>query len=189
MKTIVPGVLLFLTAGCTHLEQRSEEKEIGPRKVGANYHFKTWPGSPTTYILNLSGVKTTSATLGPDFSVHYFSFEPEASLALYNGNNPKGREGKAESQFDLPFGKTRAQWSCSRRDAEVRAEAYVPAADHSVWHVIVIAPTEERVKEVIEQLGSFGQEEKHSKAERRGHCTERRDCAAVSIGALSARRR
>jgi len=107
-------------------------------------------------------VKNTSAILGPDFTVHYFNFNPPASLALYNGGNPKNRDEKADSRFNAEFGGKLAEWSLNRRDTECRAEAFIPDGDHSMWHVIVIAPTEQRVRDVIDQLRSFRRQDKQS---------------------------
>jgi len=161
MKRYLLTVLcVLLITGCAHPTQQHLEREIAPRKAGANYRFKTWPGSTTSYMLCLQGVKATSATLGPDFSVHYFTFEPQASLALYNGGHPKKSDEKADSRFEARFGSKRAEWRLIRRDTDCRAEAYIPDGDGSFWHVIIIAPTEQRVREVVDQMDSFRQQGK-----------------------------
>ena len=158
MKHLAVCVLsVWLLAGCAQLEDRRREREVTPQRVGGDYTFKTWPGSKTTYTLSLQGVKDSSATLGPDFTVHYFSFDPEASLALYNGGHPRSSDDKATTRFRGAFGTKSTEWKVTKRDSGFRAEAYVPDGDHSVWHLIIIAPTEQRVREVAAQLRSFRQ--------------------------------
>lgn len=156
MKHLLVSVLsIWLLAGCAQIEDRRREREVTPKKVGGDYTFKTWPGSTTTYTLSLQGVKRSSATLGPDFTVHYFSFEPGAALALYSGGHPRSSDDKATRRFRGAFGTKGTEWKVRKRDSDFRAETYVPDGDHSVWHLIIIAPTEQRVREIAAQLRSF----------------------------------
>lgn len=158
MKNLLVTVLsVWLLAGCAQLEDRRREREVRPQRVGSDYTFKTWPGSTTTYTLSLQGVNDSSATLGPDFTVHYFSFDPEASLALYNGGHPRISDDKATARFRGAFGTKDTEWKVTKRDSDFRADAYVPDGDHSVWHLIIIAPTEQRIREIAVQLRSFCQ--------------------------------
>jgi hypothetical protein len=167
MKTPVLVCLsLCLIAGCARFDERAGEREITPRKVRDGYLFKTWPGSTTCYNLDLQGVTDTSAILGPDFSVHYFTFVPEASLALYNGGHPKSPNQTVDIRFNARFGTEFAEWSFDRRDQDCRAEAYIADGEHSFWHVMVIAPSEQRVREIIDQLSSFRQQGKRAAAVR-----------------------
>ena len=160
MKHLLVSVLsVWLLAGCAQLEDRRREREVTPQQVGDDYTFKTWPGSTTTYTLSLQGVKDSSVTLGPDFTVHYFTFDPDASLALYSGGHPRSSDEKASSHFRGSFGTKGTEWKVTKRDSDFRAEAYVPDGDHSVWHLIIIAPTEQRVREIAAQLRSFCQHE------------------------------
>ncbi len=161
MKHLLVSVLsVWLLAGCAQLEDHRREREVTPQRVGGDYIFKTWPGSTTIYALTLQGVNDASATLGPDFTVHYFTFVPDASLALYNGGHPRSGDENAANRFRALFGSKRTEWRLTRRETDFRAEAYIPDGDHSVWHVIVIAPTEQRVREVIGQLRTFSQHDK-----------------------------
>lgn len=160
MKNLLVSALsVWLLTGCAQLADRRREREVTPQQVGGDFSFKTWPDSTTTYTLSLQGVKDSSATLGPDFTVHYFSFDPEASLALYSGGHPRSRDDKATSRFRGSFGTKSTEWKLTKRDSDFRAEAYVPDGDHSVWHLIIIAPTEQRVREISAQLRSFRQHE------------------------------
>lgn len=174
---LVYALSVWLFTGCAQLEDRRREREVTPQQVGGDYTFKTWPDSKTTYNLSLQGVKDSSATLGPDFTVHYFSFDPDASLALYRGGHPQRSDDKATSRFRGTFGTTSTAWKVTKRDSDFRAEAYVPDGEHSVWHLIIIAPTEQRVREIAAQLHSFRQhEEPHapSTANKPYHATRNR---------------
>ena len=161
MKSLLVSILsVFLLSGCAQMEEQRRECEVTPRKAGCDYAFKTWPGSTTTYTITQQGVKDVSAKLGPDFTVHYFTFEPETSLALYNGALPQGADEKATIRFRASFGSKRVTWKMAKRKSGFRAEAYVPDGEQSIWHVIVIAPTEQRIREVIGQLMSMRQRDK-----------------------------
>lgn len=140
---------------CSGLRQAREERSIAPKANAGDYTFRTWPGSKTTYRLTLSNVVDTSAHLGPDFTVHYFTFTPTASLALYNGGHPMTRAEKPVSTFRAPVGTSPAKWTVTKRDSDYRAETYVAQDDHNVWHATVVAPTQERLHEIVAQLASL----------------------------------
>jgi len=142
------------------MDERRREREVTPQKMGGDYVFKTWPGSTTICALTLDDVMDASATLGPDFTVHYFTFGDKVSLALYNGGYPRLSNKRVITRFHAPFGSRNTEWKLTRPETDFRAEAYIPDGDHSVWHAITIAPTERRIREVIGQLRSFTQHDK-----------------------------
>lgn len=155
-------MLLPLLAGCTSKMERQQKKDeaaIAPRRSGDIYTFKIRPASDT-YELRLAGVTQTSAHLGPDFTVQYFTFALSGSLGIYHGGHPQDEEGRPMRRFSASFGKRSAKWSLFKEAEGFRASAYVlePEREDSptyIWHLMVSGKTEQEVHAIIQQLRTF----------------------------------
>jgi len=106
--------------------------------------------------IRLKGVSKTSQHLGPDFTVHYFTFEDGGSLALYNGGHPQwDEEADPDETFTAMFGRNKTKWRIERRDQDVRAESLVPETEFSFWHLIVVAPDTQVAKRIVDQTSTY----------------------------------
>ncbi len=163
MKTIVPiVVLLTIFAGCSSADRLHKKSiaAIAAKRTGDIYTFKLRPTLEESYQIQLSGVTETSCHLGPDFTVHYFSFPQSGSLAIYFGGHPQTETDRPTKRFRSSFGTTAAVWSLFKRTADFRATTYIPYSDSEggptyTWHLIVIANTEKAVHEIVDQLPTF----------------------------------
>ena len=145
-----------ILSGCASIKQASDERKVAATSVGDDFYFKTWPSSSVTRSLKLKDVSETSTHLGPDFTVHYFSFEEGAGVSLYNGGHSRWNEdAKVASAYQAPFGDNKTKWRIFTREKDVRAETLVSEAEFSHWHVTIIAPTRNRVESIIRQMSSF----------------------------------
>lgn len=165
MKTIAPiVVLLTLLAGCSSAERlhKKNTAAIAAKRTGDVYTFKLRPTVEESYQIRLFGVTETTCHLGPDFTVHYFSFPQSGSLAIYFGGHPQSETDRPTGRFRSSFGDTSAAWSLFKRTTDFRATAYVPEPEREdqpiyTWHLIVIGDTEKAVHAIIDQLPSFHQ--------------------------------
>lgn len=165
MKRAFPFLMLLtMLAGCSSAERlhKSNTAAIEAKRSGDTYTFKTWPTAVDSYEIRLSGVTETSCHLGPDFTVHYFTFPQSGSLAIYYGGHPQSESDRPTGRFRSSFGTTSADWSLFRRTADFRATAYVPEPERKeedgptyTWHLIVIGDTEKAVHAIVDQLPTF----------------------------------
>ena len=139
--------------------QKEQSKLIGIASAGDLHHWKDWPGTDSRCSIKLSHVTDTDAVLGPDFTVHYFSFAASSGLAIYRGGHPQTRKDKATSRFSSRFAGKTAQWEVyAREDGSLSAWAYVESRDEEMrlfWHLMINARSLERVKEIAKECESF----------------------------------
>lgn len=162
MRSIPIFMLLTMLAGCSSTERlhKRNTAAIAAKRSGDIYTFKTWRTAPESYEIRLSGVTETSCHLGPDFTVHYFTFPQSGSLAIYYGGHPQSETDRPNGRFRSAFGATSANWSLVRRTSDFRATAYVTEAEQEdrpshTWHLIVIGDTEKAVHAIVAQLPTF----------------------------------
>ena len=131
MRAIPIFMLLTMLAGCSSTERlhKRNTAAIAAKRSGDIYTFKTWPTAADSYEIRLSGATETSCHLGPDFTVHYFTFPQSGSLAIYYGGHPQSETDRPSGRFRSAFGATSADWSLVRRTSDFRAAAYVTEAE------------------------------------------------------------
>lgn len=163
MKRAIPILMLLtLLGGCSSAERLHKRNTgaIAAKRSGDTYTFKTWPTAEDSYEIRLSGVTETSCHLGPDFTVHYFTFPQSGSLAIYYGGHPQSEAERPTGRFRSSFGTTSAEWSLFKRPADFRATAYVTEPEREdrpsyTWHLIIIGDTEKAVHGIVAQLPTF----------------------------------
>ena len=155
-------ILLTVLAGCSSAERLNKRNiaAIAAKRSGDVYTFKLRPALEESYQIRLSGVTETSCHLGPDFTVHYFTFPQYGSLAIYYGGHPQSETDRPTGRFRSAFGNTSADWNIVRRASDVRATAYVTEPEQQdrpsyTWHLIVIGDTEKAVHAIVDQLPTF----------------------------------
>lgn len=155
-------MLLALLAGCSSAKRLHKKNTaiIAAKRSVDTYTFKTWPTSAESYEIRLAGVTETSCHLGPDFTVHYFTFPESGILAIYYGGHPQTVTERPTGQFRSAFGTTSSDWSLVRREGGFRAAAYIIEPEREdrpsyTWHLIVTADSENSVHAIVDQFQSF----------------------------------
>lgn len=156
-------VLLALLAACTSPEQRLQKERqaaVAAHQSGDTYTFKVWPGAKVSHAVRLSGMPETDCVLGPDFTVHYFTWPQHGSLAIYHGGHPQDETDKPARKLTARFGGRSAHWSLFQKEQGFRATAYVaePAQEDGpgyIWHLMVHGQTEKELRAIIAQLSTF----------------------------------
>ena len=139
--------------------QKERSKLIEIASEGDLHHWKDWPGTDSRCTVKMSQVTDTHAIFGPDFTVHYFSLAPSSSVALYRGGYPRTRTDEVKHRFTSRFAGKTARWEvCATEDGRLSAWAYVESRDEEIrlfWHLMINAPSLERVKQIANECESF----------------------------------
>lgn len=128
---------------------------ISRNKAGADYVIKTVQGNKKKYTVYLSGVTDASGFLGPDFSVRYFRLGPGEAIFIYYGPHPKEDAPEGSRHFMAPFGDKTVTWHFTPKKSWSRAVTATPAGDKYFWSAEILAPDDERVRELAQMLKSF----------------------------------
>lgn len=164
MKHLFSSIMLLaLLSACTSSTQRLQKERqaaIAARQSGDTYTFKVWPGAEVSHAVRLSGAPEADCMLGPDFTVHYFTWPQRGSLAIYHGGHPQDETDKPTGKLTARFGSKTARWSLFQKAEGFRATAYVTELDQDgepsyTWHLMVHGQTEKEVRAIIAQLSTF----------------------------------